>query len=57
MPSAVLFFWTQGYLSAANICLLDDGTSHVDMNKVDAGKMIKLVAISAPPVRTISRSR
>jgi hypothetical protein len=37
MPNALLFFWIQGYLSAANIYLLD-------MSAVDAGKMIKLVA-------------
>jgi hypothetical protein len=56
-PSALLFFWIQGYLSAANLYLLDDSTNHIDMNKVGAGKMIKLVAISAPPIRTTSRSR
>jgi hypothetical protein len=44
MPNALLFFWIQGYLSAANIYLLNDSTSHIDMSVVDAGKMIKLVA-------------
>lgn len=44
MPNALLFFWIQGYLSAANIYLLNESTSHIDMNNVDAGKMIKLVA-------------
>jgi len=44
MPNALLFFWIQGYLSAANIYLLNDSTNHIDMSKVDAGKMIKLVA-------------
>lgn len=44
MPNALLFFWVQGYLSAANIYLLNDSTNHIDMSKVDAGTMIKLVA-------------
>ena len=44
MPNALLFFWIQGYLSAANIYLLNEYTSHIDMNRVDGAKMIELVA-------------
>jgi hypothetical protein len=44
MPNALLYFWIQGYLSAANIYLLNDSTNHIDMSAVEAGKMIKLVA-------------
>ena len=43
LPNALLFYWFQGYLSAANIYLLNEYTNYVDMNTVEAGKIIKLV--------------
>jgi len=42
-PNYLLFYWVQGYISAANIYLLNEYTSYVDMNGVDANKIIKLV--------------
>ena len=44
MPNALLFFWIQGYMSAANIYLLNDTTNHVDLAQLDGPAMIKLVA-------------
>jgi hypothetical protein len=42
-PNYLLFYWVQGYVSAANIYLLNEYTNYVDMNGVDANKIIKLV--------------
>ena len=42
-PNYLLFYWVQGYVSAANIYLLNEYTNYVDMNTVDASKIIKLV--------------
>jgi len=42
-PNYLLFYWVQGYVSAANIYLLNEYTNYVDMNTVEAGKIIKLV--------------
>ena len=42
-PNYLLFYWVQGYVSAANIYLLNEYTNYVDMNGVEANKIIKLV--------------
>ena len=42
-PNYLLFYWVQGYVSAANIYLLNEYLKYVDMNGVDANKIIKLV--------------
>jgi hypothetical protein len=42
-PNYLLFYWVQGYVSAANIYLLNEYTNYVDMNDVDANKILKLV--------------
>src|SRR5882762_1441596 len=34
-PNYLLFYWVQGYVSAANIFLLNEYTDYVDMNDVD----------------------
>ena len=39
----LLFYWVQGYVSAANFLLLNEYHNFVDMNKVDAGAILKLV--------------
>jgi hypothetical protein len=44
LPNALMFYWVQGYLSAANIYLLNEYTSHIDLNEVDEAKILKLVA-------------
>jgi len=42
-PNYLLFYWVQGYVSAANFLLLNEYTNFVDMNDVDANKILKLV--------------
>jgi hypothetical protein len=44
LPNALVFYWVQGYVSAANIHLLNEYTNHVDLNDVTDAKIIKLVA-------------
>src|SRR5262245_19871264 len=44
MPNALLFYWVQGYMSAANIYLLNEYTDFVDLNAVDESKILKTVA-------------
>jgi hypothetical protein len=39
----MLFAWVQGYVSAANIALLESGAKHLDMNALDEGKVLNLV--------------
>ena len=39
----LLVAWVQGYISAANIALLEDDGRHVDMNTLDDTKMLTLV--------------
>jgi hypothetical protein len=38
-----LLAWVQGYISAANVSLLEDGGRHVDMNAVGDVKVLTLV--------------
>ena len=42
-PNYLLFYWVQGYVSAANFLLLNEYTNFVDMNEVDANKILKIV--------------
>ena len=39
----MLYAWVQGYISAANIALLEDSSKHVDLSTFDEGKVINLV--------------
>jgi hypothetical protein len=39
----MLYAWVQGYVSAANIALLEGGAKHVDMGAIDEGKVLNLV--------------
>ena len=39
----LLVAWVQGYVSAANIALLEDDAKHVDMNALDDDKVLNLV--------------
>jgi hypothetical protein len=43
MPNTLLFYWVQGYMSAANIYLLNEYTNYVDLNTADEGKILKTV--------------
>ena len=42
-PNYLLFYWVQGYVSAANIYLLNEYTDYVDMNDVEVSAILKLV--------------
>jgi hypothetical protein len=42
-PNYLLFYWVQGYVSAANIYLLNEYTDYVDMNDVEPSVILKLV--------------
>jgi hypothetical protein len=39
----LLYAWVQGYVSAANIALLEDDAKHVDMSTLDDAKVLSLV--------------
>ena len=38
-----LVAWVQGYVSAANVALLEDDSKHVDMSALDESKVLTLV--------------
>ena len=42
-PNYLLFYWVQGYVSAANIYLLNEYTDYVDMNDVEVKVILDLV--------------
>ena len=44
LPNALLFYWVQGYLSAANFFLLNEHTDYVDLGQIDEPTITKLVA-------------
>jgi hypothetical protein len=39
----MLYSWVQGYVSAANVSMLEAGTKHVDISALDERKVISLV--------------
>ena len=39
----MLYAWVQGYISAANLSLLDKESHHVDMSPLDASKVVSMV--------------
>ena len=41
--NVMLYAWVQGYISAANIALLEDGSKHVDLSTLDESKVLNLV--------------
>jgi hypothetical protein len=43
-PNYLLYYWVQGYISAANIYLLNEYTDYVDMAKVEPATILTLVA-------------
>jgi len=43
LPNALLFYWTQGYISAANIHMLNENTDYVDVGAIDEPTITKLV--------------
>jgi hypothetical protein len=43
--NVMLYAWVQGYVSAANIALLEDDSKHVDLSTLDEGKVLNLVVV------------
>jgi hypothetical protein len=43
LPNALLFYWTQGYMSAANFYLLGEYTDYIDVGVVTEPTITKLV--------------
>jgi hypothetical protein len=41
--NVMLLAWVQGYISAANISLLEDDSKHVDLSTLDERKVLSLV--------------
>jgi hypothetical protein len=41
--NVMLYAWVQGYVSAANIALLEDDSKHVDLSTLDESKVLNLV--------------
>ena len=41
--NVMLLAWVQGYVSAANIALLEGGAKHVDMSALDEGQVLNRV--------------
>jgi hypothetical protein len=39
----MLYSWVQGYVSAANISMMESGTKHVDLSTLDERKVLSLV--------------
>lgn len=39
----MLYSWVQGYVSAANISMLEADSKHIDMSAMDEGKVLNLV--------------
>ena len=45
MPNALVYYWVQGYMSAANIAMLEGDSEYVDLSKYD--EKVILPAIKA----------
>jgi hypothetical protein len=43
LVNVMLYAWVQGYVSAANIALLEDDSKHVDLSTLDESKVLNLV--------------
>jgi len=39
----MLYSWVQGYVSAANVSMLESGTKHIDVSALDERKVLSLV--------------
>ncbi|HVL72014.1 MAG TPA: hypothetical protein VM434_09030 [Beijerinckiaceae bacterium] len=43
LPNALLYYWVQGYMSAANIALLEGDSEHLDLSKYDGDRILSAV--------------
>jgi len=41
--NALIFYWVQGYMSAANIALLEGDSQYVDLAKMDEKKLLPMI--------------
>ena len=41
--NALIFYWVQGYMSAANIALLEGDSEYVDLSRFDEKKLLPLI--------------
>ena len=41
--NVMLYAWVQGYVSAANIAMLEAGGKHLDIGQIDDGKVLSLI--------------
>lgn len=41
--NALIYYWVQGYMSAANIALLEGDSEHVDLSLMDEKKLLPLI--------------
>jgi len=41
--NALIFYWVQGYMSAANIALLEGDSQYVDLSKMDEKKLLPMI--------------
>jgi hypothetical protein len=54
MPNALVYYWVQGYMSAANIATLEGDSEYVDLSKYDEKVILPAIKF-APRIRTKSR--
>ena len=41
--NALMFYWVQGYMSAANIALLEGDSQYVDLSRMDEKKLLPMI--------------
>ena len=41
--NALIFYWVQGYMSAANIALLEGDSQYVDLSRMDEKKLLPMI--------------
>jgi hypothetical protein len=40
LPNALMYYWAQGYMSAANIAMLENNSQYVDLSKYDENTIL-----------------
>jgi hypothetical protein len=43
LPNALVYYWVQGYMSAANITTLESDSNYVDLSKYDAKVIVPAI--------------
>jgi len=52
MANALVYYWMQGYMSAANMALLEGDNEYVDLSLMDEKKLLPRSTSSAPRTPT-----